>query len=145
MLSASLPRATLVLTWEESSHLEARVPAASCQPLPHSSLEKLSVLLWNTSDQRWSLEVDPSATPTEVWRSSLQGGYMHKNFTLPPFTRLCRAQPMARSSGCTYWHSTPPDFLSCTGPVCWGHTSPILCLQGGWYAQQANLVFKPDP
>lgn len=33
-------------------------------------------------------------------------------------------------------------FLAITGPVCWGHASPILCLPGGWLAQHANLVFK---
>lgn len=159
VLSVRLPQVTLVLRWEDSNHSDrctcsyGRLPGSALQPVEHvmalccsswssspsgTSCSGTSLSKHGHSDRsqcyiNWGVEERPSG------RVSAKGFHHSSIYTV--------VQGTAHDSFCQLYLLAhhPARFLSHTGLVCWGHTSSILCPRGWQFAQQANLVFEPDP
>lgn len=137
-----------------SAHSHGRLPGSAPQPAVDSRrstpgavllhLEQLSILLWNISDQRWSLQIDPRATCWGV-EEQPSGRVYAQEFHPPSIYAVMQGTAHGSLLQLYLLAHHPTVVLSRTVPVCWGHTSLILCLWDQSSAQQANLVFKPDP
>lgn len=130
---------------EDSRHSEACAHMAGCrlcpaagggQPAVGSRQSAPGRSTWSGSRPRseTSLIEDSHFRETPVLHqlrggrtASREGIRTRISYSLEWKTRLWRAQPTAHSSGCTYWHTAPTDFLShCRSCVLRAHfTHPV--------------------